>query len=146
MFREDQFVLEALEGRVLMDGNPAAVASAELPQAALSEAIVAGPEAPGQMGEAAEHPESHQATEQPLQTIFGDLAGLEDVTAPSEADPELEVFAQTTVDPSQLKALDAAPERPLLLVHGIGGSMPYPDHYDDWLMNRGFAPNNLDLD
>lgn len=39
-----------------------------------------------------------------------------------------------------------APTRPLLVIHGIGGSFPSLADYDAWLVERGFSPARLQID
>ncbi len=38
------------------------------------------------------------------------------------------------------------PDRPLLLLHGIGGSFPSVADFPDWLDHRGYDPEKLELD
>ena len=38
------------------------------------------------------------------------------------------------------------PDRPILLLHGIGGSFPSVSDFPDWLDHRGYDPEKLELD
>lgn len=67
---------------------------------------------------------------------------------PSPVDLLVDSLASAQGPPLTLEspASPVAPERPLLILHGIVGSFPSTADYRDWLIHRGYDPTRLLID
>lgn len=160
MGRPDYFALEALEGRVLLDATPVALVSPEsspivdTPEAS---AIVQALEVESVVASSATTQSGFGQVELDSTSLLGELDALEDLdesgsledSAERVGDPELsasDVGTLVNEESNFFDLLDKIPNRPLLLVHGIGGSMPSSANYLNWLTHRGYRPNRMLLD
>ncbi|MGE3312679.1 MAG: hypothetical protein AB7O66_22140, partial [Limisphaerales bacterium] len=63
-----------------------------------------------------------------------------------DASVEEEDGVELRVGEPQALLPEIPPDRPILVLHGIGGSFPTLANYNDWLTERGFHPTRLETD
>lgn len=150
MGRFESYTLEALESRVLMDANLAAIVDPTLEQSAEPHAASASSsivvEASTPAGVDSLTAKALPLSEDGFWDSLEDLAGTSTTGAGSGSVTALSIDDDASIQAGVSSLASGVPERPLLLVHGIAGSMPYPENYSHWLMQRGWEPDNLDLD
>ncbi len=79
-----------------------------------------------------------------LRAAHGPPLGEDEVDDDSDSDSEGD--GGIRVGEPQALLPKTLPDRPMLVLHGIGGSFPSLADYNDWLRQRGFHPTRLETD